>query len=164
MIKLTNFTDHNKNTLKYNDDQIQISGVISMQVYYSIEKYSNEYNIPKHIAYNISFLETKYRGPFHWGYNPHLVSPAGALGPMQVMLSTANIVNGTKTTREKLLHNIDFNIETSMKLLRRLHNKYKNWELVCGAYHTGIPHSNWYAKYCVNNKDYNKNWVFPVIH
>jgi hypothetical protein len=57
----------------------------SLKMYELLEKYSEEYDIPKHIAYNVAFLETRYQGPFHWNYVPARTSPVGAVGPMQIM-------------------------------------------------------------------------------
>ena len=131
----------------------------SLQVYTSIEKYSKEYGIPKYIAYNIAYLETRYQGPFDWDYNGKLTSSVGAKGPMQVLPSTANYISGKSITKKELLHNIDLNIQISMKLLRKLKNQYKEWSLVCGYYNTGHPKVNDYATFCVSNKDYKKNWV-----
>lgn len=117
-----------------------------IQMYYYIEKYSEQYNIPRKYAYGIAFKETGYRGPFHWKYNHALTSSAGALGPMQVMPATATYINGEKVTNEKLMTDIEFNVETSMKLLQKLKNRYKDWKLVFGAYNTGRPMVNQYAE------------------
>lgn len=131
----------------------------SLQVYTSIEKYSKQYRIPKYIAYNIAFLETRYQGPFDWDYHGKLTSFAGAKGPMQIMPKTANYITGKHITQKELLHNIDLNIQISMKLLNKLRKQYHDWGLICGYYNTGYPKINDYAKFCVTNKDYKKNWV-----
>jgi hypothetical protein len=131
----------------------------SLQVYTSIEKYSKEYKIPKHIAYNIAFLETRYQGPFDWDYHGKLTSFAGAKGPMQIMPKTANYISGKNITQKELLHNIDLNVQISMKFLHKLRKQYNDWGLICGYYNTGYPKINEYAKFCVTNKDYKKNWV-----
>lgn len=131
----------------------------SMSVYESIEKYSEEYNIPKHIAYNIAYKETRYKGPFDWNYNPHQSSFAGAQGPMQVMPSTARGINKNYVSPEDLRNDIELNISTSMKLLRKLYDTHGNWGLVCGYYNTGRPIINDYARFCSSNKDYTKNWI-----
>lgn len=153
---------------KINEDSAEIettenfksSDPTPIEMYNLIEKYANEYEIPKHIAYNIAYKETRYRGPFHWSYQPGLESYAGAVGPMQVMVSTANFINGKIIDRQSLKNDLEINIETSMKLLRRLHNRYKDWATVCGAYNTGQPIINDYARFCVSNKDYQKNWIY----
>jgi hypothetical protein len=132
----------------------------SLTLHELIEKYSDIYSIPKYIAYNIAFLETRYQGPFHWSYNPSRTSPVGAVGPMQIMPATAKLINKTSVPVNKLRNDIDLNIEISMKLLRRLYNKYPNWAIVCGCYNTGRPIINGYAKFCSTNKDYQKNWNY----
>ena len=48
-----------------------------------------------------------------------------------------------------------------MKLLRKLHDKYGDWEIVCGCYNTGKPLINDYARFCANTYDYQDNWVRP---
>ena len=131
---------------------------VSLQTYYLIEKYAEEYSVPKYIAYNVAFLETRYQGPFDWTYNPFLTSSAGAVGPMQVMVRTAEYINKTDITKSKLKNDLDLNISTSMKLLSKLYGQYKDWALTCGYYNTGYPKINDYASFCVNNKDYTKNW------
>lgn len=116
-----------------------------------IEKYSMEYNIPLKYALGIAYAETRYEGPFDWDYNHERVSSAGALGPMQIMPSTAKWMWGDKKiTKDKILSDIDFNVETSMKLLRYLYDKYKDWKLVFGCYNTGSPCVNAYAEKVYN--------------
>lgn len=132
-----------------------------MYMYESIEKFSDKYRIPKYIAYNISYLETRYLGPFHWKYNPNQTSIAGALGPMQIMPGTAKLIEKYTIPNNKLKTDIKLNVEISMKLLRKLHNKYHDWAVVCGCYNTGKPMINDYARYCVSNFDYQNKWVKP---
>lgn len=131
----------------------------SLKMYYLLEKYSNEYSIPKYIAYNVAYLETGYKGPFHWSYNPHQVSFAGALGPMQIMPKTGEWLTDGKSTKQSLKMDIELNINLSMKLLRWLHDKYGDWAIVCGYYNTGYPMVNDYAEYCSSNKNYKKKWI-----
>jgi soluble lytic murein transglycosylase-like protein len=138
----------------------EITKPTSMVMYENLEKYSDEYEIPKHIIYNIAYLETRYGGPFDWKYNPAKTSCVGAVGPMQVMPSTANLIRKEDVSVNKLKTNVEFNIETSVKLLKRLYQKYGNWEIVCGCYNTGRPIVNGYAKFCNSNKNYQKNWVY----
>ena len=40
-----------------------------IQMFESIEKWSDFYNIPKSYAYGIAYEETRYEGPLHWNYN-----------------------------------------------------------------------------------------------
>ena len=116
-----------------------------LQMYYNIEKYSEKYGIPKNYAYGVAWKETRYQGPLHWGYNPSQESFAGAVGPMQIMPSTANLMWKKNVERKKLRDDIKLNVETSMMLLRRLYDKYKDWKIVFGAYNTGKPLINQYA-------------------
>jgi soluble lytic murein transglycosylase-like protein len=132
-----------------------------MFMYENIEKYSDKYRIPKHIAYNISFLETRYQGPFHWKYNPHQTSCVGALGPMQIMPGTARLIQRHSVSNDKLKNDIRLNIEISMKLLRKLHDIYHDWAIVCGCYNTGRPLVNDYAIFCSRTYDYQNNWIRP---
>lgn len=131
----------------------------SIIMYDNLESLSKKYGIPKHIVYNIAYLETKYRGPYDWNYKHNLVSSAGALGPMQVMPRTANFIRKDEVPKNVLLNDIQFNIETSLILLKNLYDKYKNWGVVCGYYNTGYPVINGYANFCISNKNYKKNWL-----
>lgn len=137
-----------------------ITSPTSLRMYEFIEKYSTKYKIPKYIAYNVAFKETRYQGPFHWNYRPNQVSCVGALGPMQIMPSTAKMVQKTQVPNEVLKNDINLNTEISMKLLHSLYKKYKDWAIVCGCYNTGRPIVNGYALFCANNKNYRKNWIY----
>lgn len=163
------FTSVNSGSSKVDfQEEVELSknnyGILTptpMFMYETIEKYSDEYGIPKYIAYNISFLETRYLGPFHWRYNPSQTSSAGALGPMQIMPGTAKLIQKVSIPRNTLKNDIELNVKISMKLLRKLYNKYHNWAIVCGCYNTGKPIVNGYAKYCVTNLDYQNKWIGP---
>lgn len=124
-----------------------------IKVFSSIEKYSKMYDIPMKYALGIAYYETRYEGPTHWGYSADdKISSAGAIGAMQIMSSTANIIWNESISPEKLMSDIDFNIETSMKLLRILHDKYQNWKIVFGCYNTGKPLINDYSEKIYNFK------------
>lgn len=123
----------------------------SLMMYESIERYSEKYGVPKKIAYGVAFKETRYRGPFHWEYDPSQISPVGALGPMQIMPSTANMMwKGVKIGKNRLRNDIDFNVHTSMKLLRHLYDTYGSWAIALGCYNTGKPVVNQYSIDIVN--------------
>ena len=125
-----------------------------LKMYYCIEKYSKVYNIPKQYAYGIAYMETKFTNPFQWGYDHRQISSAGALGPMQIMLPTAKSVwNDNDITKEKLLYDIEFNVETSMKYLSILYSQYKDWKKVFGCYNTGQPIVNSYANNVYKHKN-----------
>lgn len=146
-------------TIKPNVEDIGKVNQSSMKMYECLEKFSDLYNIPKYIFFNIAYLETRYRGPMDENYKHNLTSRCGALGPMQVMPSTANFICKEKVNRHKLKNDIELNVEISAKVLRHLHDKYNDWSLVCGYYNTGKPKVNKYAKFCVDNVDYQSNWV-----
>ncbi len=117
-----------------------------IQMYYFIKKYSQEYKIPEAYAFSLAYQETRYRGPFDSLYKHNQSSKAGALGPMQIMPATAKLICGKPIPKKVLKNDIKLNVMISMKLLRRLHDKYKNWGLVFGAYNTGKPCVNKYSK------------------
>lgn len=140
------------------DDDVKDIRPKSIIMYDNLESYSKKYGVPKHIVYNIAYLETKYKGPYDWDYKHNLTSSVGALGPMQIMPKTANYIRKDNVPKNKLLNDIEFNIETSLILLKTLYKQYKNWGLVCGYYNTGRPIINGYADFCIKNIDYKKNW------
>lgn len=143
----------------YYENQMKgIQQPVSIQMFDNLERYSEEYGIPKYIAYNIAYLETRYQGPLHWEYKHNRVSPVGALGPMQIMPNTAKLVHKKTIPNTKLKNDVEFNVKTSMILLSKLYKKYQNWGLVCGSYNTGRPMINSYAQFCISNKNYKENW------
>ena len=117
----------------------------SIQMYFFIEKYAQEFDIPRNFAYGIAHCESRYNGPFDWDYNPYLTSPVGALGPMQLMPKTAKFINDNKVDVKRLKIDIEYNVRISMKFLRYLKNQYSDWKLVFGCYNTGSPLVNQYA-------------------
>lgn len=155
-------TENNKKTeseelvLKMGDDK---SSPISLQMYNIIEKKSVDYNIPRYILYNVAYLETGYRGPFHSDYNPYRTSSAGAEGAMQIITRFAQDHTDSIVSAKDLRYNIELNINVSCSMLSRLYNRYKNWDVVLGYYNTGYPQVNSYAIYASNNKNYKSNWI-----
>jgi soluble lytic murein transglycosylase-like protein len=123
-----------------------------LQMYYAIEKYAAQYNIPRNYAYGIAFKETRYEGPFHWKYKHTQESCAGALGPMQIMFATGKSNWDQPVTAKRLMNDIDLNVHISMKVLRKMFNKYKDWKIVFGCYNTGRPMVNGYAEDVYNHK------------
>jgi soluble lytic murein transglycosylase-like protein len=136
-------------------DSIDQGSPPSLRMYKYIKAYADTFNIPVRFAFGIANAETGYKGPFHWKYNPAKISSAGAVGPMQVMVSTARGLNRDGVSKEKLRTDIKYNIYTSMKLLRKLYNKYRDWKTVFGCYNTGRPCVNGYAHKVYNHK---LNW------
>jgi len=136
-------------------DSIDQGSPASIQMYNYIKQYADTFDIPLRYAFGVANTETGYRGPFHWKYNPAQISSAGAVGPMQVMVSTARWINKDNVSEHKLRTNIEYNVYTSMKLLRRLFIKSKDWRLAFGEYNTGRPCINGYANVVYN---YKPNW------
>lgn len=127
----------------------------SIKMFSSLVENAEKYNIPIKYALGVAYVETRYQGPTDWDYNPALTSSAGALGPMQVMPSTAKLIWGGTVSKKKLKEDIDFNVETSMRLLNKLYQKYKDWKIVFGCYNTGTPCVNEYAEKVYNFKPSN---------
>jgi soluble lytic murein transglycosylase-like protein len=118
-----------------------------LQMYYYIEQYADSFEIPKNYAYGVAYAETRYKGPFHWTYDHKKTSTVGAVGPMQIMPTTAAWVEKVeKISVKKLKNDVEFNVMISMKYLRYLYDRYGDWQLVFGAYNTGRPMINKYAK------------------
>jgi soluble lytic murein transglycosylase-like protein len=130
-----------------------------LQVYYYIEQYADSFDIPKKYAYGVANAETGYNGPFHWKYNHKQTSSSKAYGPMQILLSTARYVNGDEVSAKKLKNDVEYNIKTSMKYLRMLHDKYGDWKKVFGYYNTGYPRVNEYARKVCN---YEPDWAGSI--
>jgi soluble lytic murein transglycosylase-like protein len=118
-----------------------------VQLYDYLRTYSEKYGVPFNIAYGIANAESGYRGPFHWKYNPKLISSAAAYGAMQVQVPTANGIWKTSgINKQRLLTDLEFNVETSMKLMSHLKSRYGRWDVALGCYNTGRPVVNGYAK------------------
>jgi soluble lytic murein transglycosylase-like protein len=130
----------------------------ALRMYRAIMLYSGMYNVPKHVAFNIAHLETTYRGPQDSTYNPSRVSKAGAMGPMQIRYKYASYFAERKVTRSELRDSIEFNVNLSMKILAQNYKRFKSWAKAAGAYNTGKPVINHYAKEAVK-KDYQRNWL-----
>ena len=130
----------------------------AVRMYRAIMLYSGMYQVPKHVAFNIAHLETTYRGPQDSIYNPSRVSKVGALGPMQIMYRYASHFAERKVTKAELRDSIEFNVNLSMKILAENYKRYKSWVKAAGAYNTGRPIINRYAREAVK-KDYQRNWI-----
>lgn len=75
---------------------------------------------------------------------------------MQVMLATARGLNKDNVSVNKLKNSIEYNVKTSMKLLRVLYNRHGDWKSVFCAYNTGKPGINAYA---VKVYSYEPSWI-----
>ena len=132
----------------------------AQRLYASIMIYAQQYEIPLHIAFNVARIETGYKGPFHDEYNHKQTSRAGALGPMQIMPQYASYYAGFKVKKPVLKDSIELNVEISMKMLRDWYNRYNDWGKATGAYNTGKPVINSYARDAVK-KNYIDHWIRP---
>lgn len=149
--------DSRIDTLEDRLDRVQ--NTTSFQMYESIEKWSDSLKIPKYVAYNVAYLETRYRGPFDISYEHRAESSAGAVGPMQIITRYAHTFAGRRVSEKELKSNVDLNVMVSMKMLRKWFSIYRDWALACGAYNTGRPVVNEYAMYATVNKDYKNKWI-----
>ena len=150
---------HINQRLDYFEERLDLAnGTISLQMYESIEHWSDSFNIPKYVAYNVAWLETRYEGPFDFDYNPYLKSSAGAVGPMQIITKWAHKFAGRRLSEKELKTNIDLNVKISMQMLRKWYSIHHDWTLACGAYNSGSPIRNDYAVYASSNKDYKNKW------
>lgn len=131
------------------------------RMYESILCYADSFNIPVYFAFNIATIETGYKGPKQIDYNPSQVSRAGALGPMQIMLKYSHFYAGRKVTKQELRDSLEFNVKLSMMILSSHYEKYGDWGKVAGAYNTGKPVINSYAKKAVNPQFYLTKWITP---
>ena len=146
--------------LDYFEDRLDLAtGTISLQVYESIEHWSDSFQVPKYIAYNVAYLETGYKGPFDFKYYPYQRSSAGAVGPMQIITRWAHPYAGRYLSEKELKTNIDLNVKISMQMLRKWYSIHRDWTLACGAYNSGQPIRNEYAIYAAGNKSYKSKWV-----
>lgn len=118
----------------------------SIQMYFYIKQYAEQYKIPESYAFAVAFQETGYKGPLDLNYDHKQTSKSGALGPMQIMPATARYIEGRDIQHSDLKSNIRLNVEISMKLLRKLKDQYGTWGLAFGAYNTGKPIVNQYAE------------------
>lgn len=132
----------------------------AQRLYASIMTYAKQYEIPLYVAFNVARIETGYRGPFHDEYNHRQTSSAGALGPMQIMPQYASYYAGFKVKKPVLKDSIELNVQISMKMLRDWYNRYNDWGKAAGAYNTGRPVLNSYARNAVK-KNYIDHWVRP---
>jgi len=126
-----------------------------VRLYDYLIKYSEKYGVPFQIAYGIAKSESGYRGPFHWAYDPKLTSSAFAYGAMQIQASTATFIWKRKVTPKELLNDLEFNVETSMKIMQYLYKISGRWDVALGYYNTGKPVVNEYSIKIM--QQYNKN-------
>lgn len=137
------------------EDEI-VNSAPAIQMYFYIKKYSKQYGVPEPYAFAVAYRESRYQGPLDLNYDHRLTSPGGAVGPMQIIPRYAHKFAGRTVTPQELRNDINLNVKVSMKMLRKWYSIYHNWGLAAGAYNTGRPVMNDYAR-AVVNKEY--HWI-----
>lgn len=137
------------------EDEI-VHSAPAIQMYFYIKKYAKQYKVPEAYAFAVAYRESRYKGPLDLTYDHRLTSSGGAVGPMQIIPQYAHKYAGRRVTAQELRNNIQLNVKVSMKMLRKWYDIHKNWGLAAGAYNTGQPVMNGYAR-AVVNKEY--HWI-----
>ena len=155
LVLLLNIVFSNKDTDPYigdmPEDQV-VNSAPAIQMYFYIKKYAKKYGIPESYAFACAYQETRYEGPLDLDYNHKQESHAGAVGPMQIITKWAHPFAGRRVSEHEFKHNIKLNVEISMKMLRKWYTMYHDWVLAFGAYNTGRPVRNSYARAIVNEQ------------
>jgi len=124
------------------------AGVLSWKdLIYSKAK---KYNVPAHFIAGIMSLES--------GGKANAGSPAGAMGLMQLMRSTANALAGRSLTTEEI-YEPDTNVDLGTKLISQLWGKYNGDPIkIAFSYNAGSPRC---GSGCV--RDYQDKPKMPCI-
>lgn len=93
-----------------------------------IDKYCQKYNVEQNLIYAMIKCESNFK--------EDAVSNSGACGLMQIMPSTMKYIMGNEN-KENNLFDPEYNIETGIKYLRYLLNKFENLMVVLCAYNAG---------------------------
>ena len=129
------------------------------RMFKSITAYADTFNVPLYIAFNVATIESSYRGPKDSTYKHNVVSKAGAVGPMQIMPKYASWFAGKSVKRKELKDSIELNVWLSMKILNHLYEKHGDWIKALGAYNTGKPVINKYARKGSDPQFYQTRWI-----
>ena len=122
---VTNFTKQYLQAHNRTINAVQVRGTKSFPL---MEHQLKSHNIPK---------ELKYLAVIESALNNHAVSPAGAVGPWQLMGSTARLL-GLKVTRKKdERKDWDRSTNAAAKYLSTLYDQLNDWLLVIAAYNSG---------------------------
>lgn len=117
-----------------------------------VEYYSELYEVPEPIIYAVIKTESSFQ--------PDAVSPAGAIGLMQITPDTFEWLC-TKTGEEadlRLLKDPATNIRYGTYFLSLLHHEFKSWDTVYAAYNAGRTRVNgWLASEEYGNNGRLKN-------
>lgn len=131
-----------------------VNSAPAIQMYFYIKKYSQEYGVPEAYAFAVAYQETRYKGPLDLNYDHRLTSSSGAVGPMQIIPQYAHKFAGRRVTPHELKTDIKLNVKVSMGMLRKWYDVYGDWGLAAGAYNTGQPVMNGYARAVINKEYY----------
>ena len=97
-----------------------------------VERYADQYGVPKNLIYAV--IETES------GFRADAVSPAGAIGLMQLMPVTFEWLTEYQL-RENLparkISDPEINIRYGVFYLRWLYDRYGHWTEACAAYNAG---------------------------
>lgn len=97
-----------------------------------VERYAEQYGVPKNLVYAV--IETES------GFRADAVSPAGAVGLMQLMPVTFEWLTEYQL-RENLpsrkISDPEVNIRYGVFYLRWLYDRYSHWTEACAAYNAG---------------------------
>ena len=137
-------------------EDVVVNSAPAIQMYFYIKKYSKQYGVPEAYAFAVAYRGSGYKGPLDMNYEHRLTSSGGAVGPMQIIPRYAHKFAGRTVTPQELRNNIQLNVKVSMKMLRKWYSIHHNWGLAAGAYNTGQPVMNDYARAIVN-KEY--HWI-----
>ena len=133
-----------------------VNSAPAIQMYFYIKKYAKEYKVPESYAFAVAYQESRYKGPLDLTYDHRLTSSGGAVGPMQIIPQYAHKYAGRRVTPAELRNNIQLNVKVAMQMLRKWYDIHKDWGLAAGAYNTGQPVMNGYARSVINKEYY---WV-----
>jgi soluble lytic murein transglycosylase len=109
-----------------------------------VEKYSEEYNVPKELIFGVIKAES--------GFRSDVVSGAGAVGLMQITEVTFDWLAAKlgENLAKGLLYDPETNIKYGTYYLAYLHKEFGSWDITLAAYNAGPNRvKNWQ-----NNPEY----------
>jgi len=97
-----------------------------------VEKYAKQYDVPENLVYAVIRTESSF--------NPKAVSRAGAVGLMQMMPSTFRWLTDdilAEGLEDDALYEPEVNIRYGTYYLRRMYDRYGDWETALASYNAG---------------------------
>lgn len=97
-----------------------------------VEKYAKQYDVPENLVYAVIRTESSF--------NPKAVSRAGAVGLMQMMPSTFRWLTDdilAEGLEDDALYDPEVNIRYGTYYLRRMYDRYGDWETALASYNAG---------------------------